>query len=127
MIRADSHPGKWQTEFTNGEHTATLDTTTDKGGENCGFRPHELLEAALATCMNMTLRMAAEKHGIPLTGVSVTVSLNRKEPEAPVFEHSVQFGGALTEAQKARLLSAAERCPVRNTLSQPLRFMHCSQ
>lgn len=127
MIRADSQPIKYQTEFTNGAHISTSDTTADKGGANLGFRPHELLEAALATCMNMTLRMAAEQYGIPLSSVSITVSLNRKEPKEPVFEYSVQFDGALSEAQKSQLLAAVEKCPVRNTLSQPLRFMPCSR
>lgn len=127
MIRADSQPVNYHTEFTNGEHVATSDTTADKGGANRGFRPHELLEAALATCMNMTVRMAADKQGIPLTRVSVTVSLNRKEPKEPVFEYSVQFGGALSEAQQSQLRAAAERCPVRNTLSHPLRFVSCTR
>ena len=127
MIRADSQPTNYHTEFTNGEHISTSDTTPGKGGANRGFRPHELLEAALATCMNMTVRMAADQQGIPLSSVSVTVSLNREEPGKPVFEYSVQFGGALSEAQKARLLSAGEKCPVRNTLSHPLRFIPCAQ
>ncbi len=126
MIRTDSQPAKFQAQFTNGVQASVSDTTPDKGGGNRGFRPHELLEAALATCMNMTLRMAADKHGIPLDSVSITVSLNRDEPKEPVFEYRVQFGGALSDAQKARLLSAIETCPVRNTLSQPLRFMLCS-
>lgn len=126
MIRADSQPTNYHTEFTNGAHRSTSDTTPNKGGGNCGFRPHELLEAALAACMNMTVRMAADKQGIPLSSVSVTVSLNREEPGKPVFEYSVQFAEALSEAQKSRLLSAVELCPVRNTLSQPLRFRPCS-
>ena len=122
MIRADSQSTNYQTDFTNGAHRSTSDTTPDKGGANLGFRPHELLEAALATCMNMTMRMVADKHGIPLSGVSVTVSLNRAEPRTPVFEYSVQFSEALSEAQKSRLLSAVDTCPVRNTLSHPLHF-----
>ena len=126
MIRADSQPAKYETEFTNGAHRSTSDTTPNKGGANRGFRPHELLEAALATCMNMTVRMAADKHGIPLSSVSVTVSLNREELGKPVFEYSVQFDGALSEAQQSQLLAVIETCPVRNTLSQPLRFMPCS-
>ena len=77
--------------------------------------------------MNMTVRMAADKQGIPLSSVSVTVFLNREEPGKPVFEYSVQFSEALSEAQTSRLLSAVEKCPVRNTLSQPLRFMSCSR
>ena len=127
MIQADSQPDNYHTKFTNGEHVATSDATPGKGGANRGFRPHELLEAALATCMNMTVRMAAEKQGIPLSSVSVTVSLNREEPGKPVFEYRVQFAEALSEAQKSRLLSAVDLSPVRNTLSQPLRFTSCSQ
>jgi putative redox protein len=85
MIQADSQPDKFLTVFANGTHAFTSDTTADKGGRNLGFRPHELLEAALATCMNMTLRMAAEKHAIALSSVSVTVSLKRN-PEGSSFE-----------------------------------------
>ena len=127
MIRAESQPSKFQTKFTNGEHICTSDTTPDKGGANLGFRPHELLESALANCMNMTLRMSAEKHAIPLSGVSVTVSLNRNNPEGPLFEYSVDFHDSLSESQKERLLSALESCPVRNTLSMPLYFRLCEQ
>lgn len=127
MIRADSQPAKYETEFTNGAHRSTSDTTPNKGGANRGFRPHELLEAALATCMNMTVRMAADQQGIPLSSVSVTVFLNREEPGQPVFEYSVEFGETLSEAQQSQLLAAIEKCPVRNTLSHPLRFMPCAQ
>lgn len=122
MIRATSRSARYATEFTNGVHRSMSDTTHDKGGADLGFRPHELLEAALATCMNMTVRMTADKHGIPLSSVSVTVSLNREKATEPVFECSVQFDGVLSEVQKSQLLLAVETCPVRNTLSQPLRF-----
>lgn len=57
MIRTDSQPAKFQAQFTNGVQVSVSDTTPDKGGGNLGFRPHELLEAALASCMNMSLRM----------------------------------------------------------------------
>jgi putative redox protein len=126
MIRADSQSANYHTAFTNGTHRSTSDTTPHTGGGNLGFRPHELLEAALATCMNMTLRMAADKQGIPLSSVSVTVSLNREEPGKPVFEYSVELGGALSEAQRSRLLLAVDTCPVRNTLSHPLRCIPCA-
>jgi len=124
VIQSKSHPTKFKTVFTNGEHVSASDTTPDKGGANSGFRPHELLEAALANCMNMTLRMTAEKHGISLSAVSVAVSLNRSNPEAPVFEYRTEFDGDISEAQKERLLSALETCPVRNTLAKPLFFRH---
>ncbi|MDD4896469.1 MAG: OsmC family protein, partial [Atribacterota bacterium] len=36
------------------------DTTRDKGGSEEGIRPHELLEAALASCLNITIRMTLD-------------------------------------------------------------------
>ncbi|HJU70868.1 MAG TPA: OsmC family protein [Paucimonas sp.] len=122
MIRADSKDAKFLTQFTNGEHVSASDTTPDKGGGNRGFRPHELLEAAVASCMNMTLRMSAEKHFIPFSNVSVSVFLNRNAPENPTFEYCVDFPEAFSKEQRQVLLSALERCPVRNTLSKPLGF-----
>jgi len=50
MIQASSQPERYRTAFTNGGQTALADTTADKGGGGAGFRPHELLEAALASC-----------------------------------------------------------------------------
>ena len=122
MIRTDSQPAKFQAQFTNGVQVSVSDTTPDKGGGNLGFRPHELLEAALAACMNMTLRMYAEKQSIPLSGVSGAVSLNRNNPDGPLFEYRVEFQGLLSESHKGQLLSALEHCPVLTTLSKPLHF-----
>lgn len=84
IIHAHSQEKNFLTRFTNGEHIGDADTTAEKGGGNRGFRPHELLEAALATCMNMTLRSYAQKHDIPLPGVSVVVTLSRGTQEGPV-------------------------------------------
>lgn len=122
MIWAKSESTNYLTTFTNGEQVAQSDTTPAKGGGNLGFRPHELLEAALAGCMNMTLRMAAEKHAIPLAGAVVTVSLDRGAPEGPTFEYQVELRGEITEAQREHLLASLASCPVRNTLSQALHF-----
>jgi putative redox protein len=122
MIRADSQPSPFLTHFTNAEQVAWSDATLDKGGAALGFRPHELLEAALASCMNITLRMYAKKHEIPLDGVSVLVCLDRRHPEEPTFVYRVELAGALSDAQKTLLLSVAEQCPVHTTLSKHLRF-----
>src|SRR5580658_9505885 len=121
MIHADSQPDPFLTRFTNGEQIASSDTTPDKGGGSRGFRPHELLEAALATCMNMSIRMYAQKHEIPLAGASVIVSLNRSTPEGPTFVYRIELHGSLSDMQKGRLLSSVEHCPVRTTLSKSLR------
>lgn len=122
MIHADSLPEQFLTRFTNGEQIGLSDTTPDKGGGNRGFRPHELLEAALATCMNMSLRMYAKQHDLPLAGATVVVSLNRNSPDGPTFVYKIQLHGEITREQAKLLLSIAESCPVRATLSKGLRF-----
>jgi len=120
MIHTNSQPEHYLTHFTNGEQVASADTTSDKGGGNRGFRPHELLEAALASCMDMTLRMYAQKHGMPLASASVSVSLNRDVPDGPTFMYRAELHGSLSDAQRQQLLASLENCPVRTTLSKRL-------
>ena len=105
-----------------GKHTASADTTPDKGGGNQGFRPHELLEAALASCMNMHLPMYAANHGIELGEVATKVSLDRSSPLKAVFSYSIELSGQLDDEQRKKLLEIAETCPVRRTLSKKVSF-----
>ncbi|HAO78263.1 MAG TPA: disulfide bond formation regulator [Verrucomicrobia subdivision 3 bacterium] len=88
-----------------------------------GFAPHELLEAAFASCLNIWLRMHANKHDIPLTGVKVTTRLDgMDDPERITFEYSFELEGPLQETHRQSLLAAAELCPVRKTLSKMICF-----
>lgn len=59
MIRASSLDVPYQTAFTNGTLEAVADVPVEKGGAGRGFGPHELLEAAFATCLTMTAQMYA--------------------------------------------------------------------
>ena len=80
------------------------------GGTN-GFRPHDLLEAALAACMNITARMAAQKAGVALERVTTSVRLER-EGEGPVtFKCSLSIVGKPSEEKRAAVASAVARCP----------------
>lgn len=98
------------------------DTTSDKGGSGAGFRPNELLEAALASCINITIRMFAEKHTIPLTFVSTTVKLDRNYPDEAIFNYALELTGPLSDSDHQLLTEAARSCPVRQTLSKKLSF-----
>lgn len=122
MIVSTSDTLRYLTRFSDGFHEAASDTTGDKGGGNAGFRPHDLLEAALATCVNMTIRMFAEKRAIPLHAVKTRVKLDRSMPDEAIFHYHVDLEGDLSAAQKEELLRAAASCPVRRTLSKQLRF-----
>jgi putative redox protein len=122
MICATSESRRYRTRFSDGRHEAFSDATADKGGEHSGFRPHDLLEAALASCVNMAVRMYADNHGIPLRGVTTNVSLDRTRPDEVVFQYEVGLDGELTPEQQDRLLHAASACPVRRTLSKRIAF-----
>jgi len=122
MISTTSQSAPYQTRFSDGEHQGFADTTSEKGGHNAGFRPHDLLEAAVASCINMTLRMYAERHAIPLASVTVKVTLDRSHPEEVVFRYELDLDGELSPAHRDRLLLAAHACPVSRTLSKAIRF-----
>ncbi len=110
----------YQVSVRSGSYQFISDTTAEHGGGGEGFRPHDLLEAALGACTAMTVRIAAEKHGIPLQEVQVTVTLDRSEPGQTIFKDKVTLIGDLTDEQKQRLLGAAKACPVRKTLMRQI-------
>jgi putative redox protein len=122
MIASFSQAERYKALFSNGKHQAYSDTTSDKGGGNNGFRPHELLEAALASCINMTIRMHADQHGIPLERVVTTVTLDRGSADKALFKLAVELEGNLTSGQRAALLEAARHSSVAKTLSRGFAF-----
>jgi len=122
VIECRSDEARYKTIFTNGIHETCADTTADKGGGNAGFRPHDLMEAALASCLNMSLRMCAEKNCIPVSEIRTTVALNRTVPGIVAFEYSFEVDGPVTKEQHEVLERAAESCPVRRTLSGNISF-----
>ncbi len=122
MIKCFSKESQFETFFTDDRHRGTIDAPADKGGGEAGFRPHDLLEAALAGCLNITLRKYAAGHNIPLAGATTWVSLNRQSPEETVFEYGLELQGPLTEAQRQELIQAAAACAVHQTLSRKISF-----
>jgi len=118
MIVASSEHAHYRTSFTNGAQVAYADTTVEKGGGEAGFRPHELLEASLACCVNIWLRMYADAHGVPLQNVVTRVALDRSAPGVAAFKCAVELDGPLTALQREKLLAVADSCPVSRTLGR---------
>ena len=127
MIEAESQRAPFAVRFNNGTESGRADATLDKGGAGEGFRPHELLEAALASCMNMSLRMYARRHSLPLVRVVTQVSLDRSGENEVVFRYALELEGALSDAQRRQLEQVAEACPVRATLSRGVSFQRSTQ
>jgi putative redox protein len=126
MITTQSKEPRYLVEFANGNQHAYADVLPMKGGQGAGFGPHELLEASLACCINMWIRMQADKLGITVGPISVTVSLKRDHPEEAIFDYTVDLDAALSAGHRATLLQLADDCPVRRTLLKKLSFQRQS-
>ena len=124
MITTQNDKLCYKTFFTNGNHKGFSDTTEKNGGANAGFRPHDLLEAALATCLNMWVRMCAENHHMSLSTVTTQVDIDRSHPEKVVFRYDIDIDGDITEEQRRKLLQIAKTCPVHKTLSKDISFLN---
>lgn len=100
----------------NGRHEFLADEPVDIGGEDAGPGPDELLEASLASCTAITLRMYVDRKKWPVAEIEITVSLKRMEQKT-VFTKSIRVNGGIDETQRQRLKEIAELCPVSRTLT----------
>jgi len=121
MTVVTNRAGETKSLVAAGSFTTESDTQPP-AGKGAGFRPHELLEAALASCTAITLRMLADKRGLALEAAIVRVELDRSDPEEVTFRIQIDLEGELSEAEREFLLSGARACPVRKTLSKRLSF-----
>ncbi|MFC6886904.1 MULTISPECIES: OsmC family protein [Actinomadura] len=121
MIEARALPVPNQVEYRTDLHAGLADTAKNGVGGAEGPRPHELLEAAFASCVTMTARMALADLGV--TGdVHARVWLER-EDDATRFRYALTLPPSLTPAQRTAVLDRVERSPVRRTLTKPLSFV----
>ena len=115
---ANATTGKtaYATRIQFGRHTLTADEPPDRGGQDTGPRPSDLLAASLASCTAITLRMYAHHKQWPLEAVHVDVVLNQAADKSTSIDRVLKFEGALSAEQSARLADIAERTPVTLTL-----------
>lgn len=115
-----------------GTHAWVGDEPIEAGGDDLGPNPYDLLLAALGTCTTMTLQVYARRKGWPLDGVTVTLRHARHAAPAAdgrstlrweTIEQEIALDGPLDDAQRARLLEIAGRCPVHRTLGGDLRLV----
>ena len=117
VVVEDTGLGRFQVSVQAQGPSFLVDEPVSLGGLASGPTPYDLLSSALGACTVMTLQMYARRHGWPLKRVQVSVSHDRDEATgAETFTRTIYLDGALDEAQEAKLLSAADRCPVGKTL-----------
>jgi len=122
MIIAESGSEKYLTKLSNGSISISSDTTQSKGGGGEYFRPHDLLCAGLASCLNISVRMVLEKMNLKYEKIITTVDMNRDQEESTTFLYDVDIIGNIDNDIKESILSKVVNCPVRKTLSKNIGF-----
>jgi len=122
---AETGGGKLQVRVEAGGAMLMADEPVSVGGLASGPTPYALVAAGLGACTVMTLRLYAEKKGLPLDRASVEVRHDRQAGQTPpdVFERALTLDGMLDDAQRARLFEIADKCPVHRTLEAGARVV----
>jgi putative redox protein len=105
------------------DHQLIIDEPTDKGGEDTGPSPQEMLAASLAACTAITMEMYAKRKGWDVGEVEVSCDYTPAERGCPTrFNIVTRFPDSLTEEQVERLRIIAAKCPVHRTLEGEVMF-----
>lgn len=104
-------------------NTLIADEPVENGGKNLGFSPHELLISALAACTNATLRMYADRKQWDLQEVKTNIDLLADESgQKTILNRQIELIGNLSNEQKERLMTVANKCPIHKALSNPIEI-----
>ena len=122
MVISESKKDKYCTEISNGDKTILSDVTEEKGGRGEHFRPHDLLCAGLASCLNITTRMILERKGIEYEKVVVKVDIDKSDEKKTKFLYNVDIIGDISDEIKQSILEMLKKSPVKKTLSKEIEF-----
>jgi putative redox protein len=125
--------GSFRVDIEAGVHKLVADEPPTAGGTDKGPTPYDFLSAALAACTSMTMHFLAKRDNIPLEGVEISVANDRMYAKDCAdctsqsgyihrFDVQIRLRGNLTEEHRTKLLDAANRCPVRKTLTSEIRI-----
>jgi putative redox protein len=133
VIVEETRQGKFQQEITAGAHRFLADEPASSGGLGSGPTPYDLLLAALGACTSMTLRLYADRKGIPLERARVSLKHSRvyasdcadcetKEGMVDQIDRQIALEGNLDKETRERLLEIADKCPVHRTLTSEIKI-----
>ncbi|MDX6686595.1 MAG: putative redox protein [Baekduia sp.] len=105
------------------DHQLISDEPSDKGGEDTGPSPQELLAASLASCTAITMEMYANRKGWDVGDVEVCCDYTPAERGCPTrFNLVMRFPDSMSDEMVERLRVIAAKCPVHRTLEGEVMF-----
>lgn len=121
VVVVENGQGRYQQAVTTGQHHLIADEPASMGGGDAGPDPFALVMAGLGACTSITLRMYAERKGLALTNISVSINHDKIEVDGvrrDYFNRLITLEGELSDEQRKRMLEIANKCPVHRLLSQ---------
>jgi putative redox protein len=104
-------------------HRLVADEPTDRGGDDAGPDPQELLAVSLASCSAITMEMYADRKGWDIGEVEVVVDYEpAQRGSVTKFGICVRLPKELPEDQRERLMQIVAKCPVHRTLEGEVMF-----
>lgn len=124
-VKASLGKEKYYTQVTAGENSLITDEPVDKGGQNKGFNPFEIMATSLASCTAATLRMYIDRKAWEVEKINVEVDLEHFPlTKRTIFTRTVGFEGTLLdEEQMKRLRAIADACPVHKILTNEIEIL----
>lgn len=128
VVVAETGEGRFaQAISVGGKHALAADEPARYGGNDTGPTPYDLLLAGLGACTSMTMRMYAQRKGLAVDRIAVTLKHEKihaedcedcetRDGRIDRIEREIEITGDVDEAARERLLEIADKCPVHRTL-----------
>jgi len=131
VVRGDAE--NFEQEITAGKHRLLADEPVSAGGGDAGPDPYDYLLASLGVCTSMTVGFYARRNKLPLEDIKVSLWHSRiyardceecetKQGMLDRIDVEIELTGSLTEAQHAKLMEIAAKCPVHRTLTSEINI-----
>lgn len=100
-------------------HALTTDIAVVEGGEDLGPSPHDLYDAALASCKALTLMWYAKKKNINITHIDTRIERDDSQERQGIYKLAATLlvQGKFSDEEFAQISAVAEKCPVHKLMA----------
>ena len=100
------------------------DAPTDNNGKGEAFAPTDLVSSALCSCMTTVMGICANKGNFKMPNSTAKITKIMSAEPRKIKEIKIELNfekNSLNDAQKNKLMSVAENCPVAKSLNPDIK------